>query len=102
VAAAEARLSRTTFAYVPVRKIARLGDQVREGDIVAFVTDIPGLDVQHVGFLIASKGSRGKSSWGLLHASSRAGHVTTEASLVQYAKGLKHCIGVRIIRINTL
>jgi pectinesterase len=103
VATVEARLSRTPISYIPVGKIDRLGDQVREGDIVAFVTDTPGLDIQHVGFLLAPENGNGNTkAWGLLHASSRAGHVTTEPSLAQYAKGLKHCIGVRIIRVNTL
>jgi hypothetical protein len=100
----EARLSAATTYYIPTAQISRLGDAVREGDIVAFVTDTPGLDVQHVGFLIGSgaASSTGSAKWGLLHASSRAGHVTTETSLADYAKGLKHCIGVRIVRVETL
>jgi pectin methylesterase-like acyl-CoA thioesterase len=103
VAAVEARLSAATTYYIPTAQISRLGDAVREGDMVVFVTDTPGLDVQHVGFLIGSgAASTGSAKWGLLHASSRAGHVTTEASLADYAKGLKHCIGVRIVRIETL
>jgi hypothetical protein len=105
LAAVEARLSAAPTSYIPLNQIARLGDAVREGDIVAFVTDIAGLDVQHVGFLLAPDHATpaGRSGqWALLHASSRAGHVTTEANLADYAKGLKHCIGVRIIRIQTL
>jgi pectinesterase len=98
VAEAEGRLSAATVYYVPLKKIATLDAQLREGDIVAFVTDTPGLDVQHVGFVR----SNGDGSWGLLHASSRAGHVTAESSLASYARGLKHCIGVRIVRLNLL
>jgi pectinesterase len=99
IRAAEQRLSKATVSYIPLKKIDALSTQLQEGDIVAFVSDIAGLDIQHVGFVL---GTEKQGCWGLLHASSRAGHVQAEPSLSDYARGLKHCRGIRIIRLNLL
>ncbi len=89
--------SRFTY-YVPTAQIAQCYDQLQHGDIVAFVTNVRGLDIQHVGFV--SKLHAGDTPL-LLHASSAKGMVlTTQESLQEYAAKAKNCIGIRIIRLK--
>lgn len=94
----EARLSAQTTYFVPSTSIAKAESQLRHGDIVAFVTDRPGLDVQHVGFVWCPDG---QSAPRLLHASSDKKQVLiSDRTLAEYAKAVKHCQGIRIMRIN--
>ena len=67
---------------------------IRNGDIIAIVTAIEGLDVTHVGF----------ATWHgnklhMLHASSNTGKVIDDPkTLYQYMKGKKNHLGVRVFR----
>jgi len=92
---AEERLSAQTTSYVPTSQIAKAASQLRHGDIVAFVTDTRGLDIQHVGFVWCPDGSSPR----LLHASSSQHKVViSDQSLADYAKAAKHCQGIRVLR----
>lgn len=94
----ENNLSMQTNYYIPSALVQKASHGMKHGDIVAFVTDKPGLDVQHVGFVYDPQGSGNPR---LLHASSAKGCVTlSDGSLADYAKTVKHCLGVRIIRLN--
>jgi hypothetical protein len=55
IAAREEALSADTVRYVPREAIGRTAGQLADGDIVAFTTGIPGLDISHLG-LIARDG----------------------------------------------
>jgi hypothetical protein len=69
---------------------------IRNGDIIALVTTIEGLDVTHLGFAVW-KGN----TLHLMHASMKHERVITdELSLYEYLKGRKSCPGVRIVRLN--
>lgn len=69
---------------------------IRNGDILALVTTIDGLDVTHLGFAVW-KGH----TLHLMHASMKQGKVIIdEQSLHDYLKGRKSCPGVRVIRLN--
>lgn len=93
----EERLSAQTLHYIPSAQIHRAYPQLQHGDIVAFVTDTPGLDVQHVGFVWRPDA---KATPQLLHASSARKCVTLDdASLEDYALRVRHCIGIRIVRL---
>lgn len=95
---AEANLSAQTSYYVPSASIAQTYSQLRHGDIVTFVTDRPGLDVQHVGFVWCPDG---QSAPRLLHASSvQKQVVVSDQTLADYAKTSKHCIGIRVVRMK--
>jgi len=95
----EQRLSGETTYYIPTKMIRRALKQLQDGDIVAFVTKVPGLDVSHVGFVWQ------RDSWHdephLLHASSKEERVTvSKQTILEYAASQKNCLGIRIIRLN--
>lgn len=94
----EERLSAQSLHYIPSAQIHRAYPQLQHGDIVAFVTDTPGLDVQHVGFVWRPQT---EATPRLLHASSARKCVTLdETTLQDYALRVKHCIGIRVVRLQ--
>ena len=69
--------------------------KIKDGDILAMVTNVKGLDVVHVGFAFWKE-----QSLHLLHASSVAKKVIEDSqSLYEYSKNKKTHTGVRVIRI---
>ena len=69
---------------------------IRDGDILALVTTIDGLDVTHLGFAVW-KGD----VLHLMHASMTHGKVVIdERPLYDYLKTRKSCPGVRVVRLN--
>lgn len=94
----EKALSEQTTWYVPASKVSLVYDNLRHGDIVAFVTSTGGLDIQHVGFIWWQDREGTKPQ--LLHASSDLHRVALDVrELEQYACDLRNCIGIRIIRL---
>ena len=91
----EAEISaRTGYAVLPTASIPAASSALRDGDIVCFVTDIPGLDISHVGIICR----RGRTVT-FIHASSAAGRVIVEpTSLHAYATRNPRTIGVMILR----
>lgn len=68
---------------------------IRNGDILALVTTIEGLDVTHLGFAVW-KGKR----LHLMHASMTHGKVVIdERTLYDYLQSRKSCPGVRVVKI---
>lgn len=95
----EEQLSAQTVYYVPTAQIKKAYSGMRHGDIVAFVTDRGGLDIQHVGFVWCEDPEKDEPQ--LFHASSSLGRVCIDVrSLQDYARDASHCQGVRIIRLN--
>ena len=79
--------------YVPQDSIRAVHDQLRAGDIVAFVSSINGLDVAHTGLVyVAEDGSRG-----LLHASLSDG-VVVSPDLQRYVQKIDRQIGMVVAR----
>lgn len=69
---------------------------IRNGDIIALVTTIEGLDVTHLGFAVWKGGALH-----LMHASMKHGRVIIdEQSLYEYLKDRKSCPGVRVVRLG--
>lgn len=69
---------------------------IRDGDILALVTTIAGLDVTHLGFAVWQDGKLH-----LMHASMRHGQVVVdERTLYDYLKTRKSCPGVRVLRLR--
>lgn len=67
--------------FMPYQKAVDMMADWKHGEKflgVAFVTDIPGLDVTHTGFLITQPGPDGKPAPFLRHASTLAGKVVTQ------------------------
>ena len=83
------------FYYIPKEKIASCEKQIIDGDVVAFVTKIPGMDVSHVGLLFKKEGRVF-----LLHAPLSGGKVlTTKVPLAEYLKDSKSTTGIFVIRV---
>lgn len=70
--------------------------EIRDGDIIAVVTAIEGLDVSHMGFATWEKGKLH-----MIHASSSANKVIKDMqSLYDYMHTKKKHLGIRIFRIE--
>ena len=69
---------------------------VRDGDIIALVTNIKGLDVTHMGIAVWVKGKLH-----MLHASSKEKKVILDPTpLHDYLAPRKSCPGVRVVRVK--
>lgn len=69
---------------------------LKEGDIIAFTTKTPGLDVSHVGIVVIKDGTPC-----LLHASSKGGKVMIDTlTLAEYMRKNRNLTGARFIRIG--
>lgn len=95
VAANEAQLSRLPRHVIPKDRVARILPLLQSGDIVAFATDIDGLDVVHTGLVERLP----DGSVHLLHAPEPGKAVTvSQKPLAEYIQGFKHHVGVMIAR----
>ena len=86
----------TIVSYIPKEKLDLPSDElkIKDGDVLALVTNIKGLDIVHVGFAFWKEGKLH-----LLHASSSAKKVIEDSkSLYEYSKNKKAHTGVRAIR----
>ncbi|MFV0506258.1 MAG: N-acetylmuramoyl-L-alanine amidase-like domain-containing protein [Bacteroidales bacterium] len=92
----EAKLSEIKVCYIPKTSISKLNrKQVSDGDLIALLTNIKGLDVAHVGF------ARWRNNvLCLQHASSQNMEVEiSEEALFDYVMRSKHLIGIRVARL---
>lgn len=90
----EKQLSAKQFFFIPREKIVDHENQILDGDIVAFVTKIPGMDVSHIGLLFKKDGRVY-----LLNASLSGGKVeTTKVPLADYLKDSKNTTGIFVVR----
>ena len=96
----EQQYSGKTVAYIPkadLKQTDQLREVIHDGDILALVSNVNGLDVAHVGFAIWQKGELH-----LLHASSRHKKVVVEPqTLYEYMRQQPSQLGVRVIRIKS-
>ncbi len=90
----ERQINETKHYYIPQNKIAAIESRLNTGDIVAFATNIPGLDYAHVGLIHADEKKRRK----VLHASSKSGKVIIGKTVADYAKIRKDVLGITIAR----
>ena len=96
MAAYEKNWQGTVVSYIPKEKLNLSPKElkIKNGDILAMVTNIKGLDVVHVGFAFWKD-----NQLHLLHASSVAKKVIEDPkTLFEYSKNKKAHIGVRAIR----
>jgi hypothetical protein len=91
----EKEISVRSYFYIPQEKIFSVENKIQNGDLVAFTTNIKGLDISHTG--IALKGENGRVH--LLHAPN-VGHKVqiTEEPLSEYVKKIKKHTGIIILR----
>lgn len=83
--------------YIPKENVKNLDKtDIKNGDIIAIVTSIKGLDVAHLGF----------AKWHadtlhMIHASSSAGNVIDDTtSLHEYLKNKNSHLGIRVMRVE--
>ena len=93
----EKSLSGQLFHYIPKNKLPDEGlGWIKDGDIIAITTNIPGLDVVHLGLACYEKGVLK-----LLHASSTQKMVVvSQEPLAQMLKRNKKFTGIRVLRIK--
>lgn len=93
----EAYLTGKRVFYIPKEKIETIDNipEIKSGDIVVFTTNIKGLDVSHMGFVVRSDGRLY-----LLHASSLHKKIVVDPLLLkEYVLNGKRITGVRILSI---
>ena len=87
----EARLSAQNMPFLPAAAAKDAGAELQTGDIVAIVGTLPGILVNHVGFVVREADGRLR----LLHASSLAGRVgLTRGTLEDYLAARPERIGI--------
>lgn len=93
----EKALSGKTIHYLPKNKLPQTGmPWIKDGDIIAIITNIPGLDIAHVGIANYTDGKLH-----LLHASSTLGKVVvSEEPLNKMLNNHKSWTGIRIVRMS--
>jgi Protein of unknown function (DUF1460) len=90
----EENLGEVNLRYVPTDRIDQITAQLEPGDIVAVVTNIPGLDVTHTGLVYRS----GNGAVGLIHAAPSVG-VIVSPDLQRYVGRLgNQVIGILVAR----
>ena len=91
----EAEISRRNYFYVPKKRVGFVENQISNGDIIAFTTSIPGLDVSHVGIAVRMEDNRIH----LLHAPNVGSDVQiTEEPLSAYINKIKKDTGIMVLK----
>ena len=95
IAAMERELDARPRLLVPTERIAAVADAIETGDVLAFATSIPGLDVTHSAF--AWRDAEGILR--VLHAPLSGGVVETSAStLPDYVRAIRRSTGILVAR----
>lgn len=95
IGAMERRLDASPRRVIPAARIAEVSDRIESGDVLAFATSIPGLDVTHAAFAYrdAHRVLR------VLHAPLSGGAVEiTRATLPEYVAAIRRATGILVAR----
>ena len=92
IAETEVLINARNHYYIPKANIAKLKKKIQSGDIIAFATNISGLDASHVGLAVWEK-----NELYLLHATFGEVVITTR-SLADYTKSGKTHVGIMVAR----
>lgn len=89
-------LSESSFHYIPYAKAESALRFLQNGDIIAFTSSLPGLDINHTGFIKLRNGEPC-----LLHASNESGMVEIhKKSFLQYLLEKPETDGFIVFRVN--
>lgn len=92
----EKHVSAYDMNFIPKGKIKELEGLIKNGDIIAFTTDIAGLDVSHTGFAIQQNGRLH-----LMHASLRTNMVEiSPVPLSEYLAPMRRVTGILVARVK--
>ena len=95
IAELEKTFNNKEIKYIPKENIDKVKkEDIKEGDIIAIVTAIDGLDVSHIGFACWQQ-----DTLHMIHASSAVGKVVNDTtSLTNYLAKQKNHLGIRVFR----
>ncbi len=94
IRAIEENIRTLNFKYVPQSEIFKLNAKVQDGDVIAILTNIKGLDITHTGFAFFHN-----ENLHFLHASSQQGKVLiSESQLHDYVNSIGHMTGIIVYR----
>jgi hypothetical protein len=95
IGAIERQLDGRTRRVIPVKCIPGVVERIEHGDVVAFATEVSGLDVSHAAF--AYRDADGILR--VLHAPLSGGVVEiTRATLPEYVAAIRRCTGILVAR----
>ncbi|MDR2057910.1 MAG: DUF1460 domain-containing protein [Dysgonamonadaceae bacterium] len=85
---------RNNYYYIPRNEIGDKTSLIKSGDIICFTTELPGLDISHMGIAYWHKGQLS-----FIHASSKAKKVIIETeSIGDYCRRNKSNTGIIVLR----
>lgn len=91
----ERAINKRTYYYIPKEKVQSIESKIQNGDLIAITTNIPGLDIGHVG--IAVKENDGRIHF--LHAPLAGSKVQiSEKPLPEYLTAIKKHTGIIVLR----
>jgi len=94
IKAKESEINSREHYYLPTEEIDKRASQIKSGDMVGFVTTIPGIDISHVGIIYKD----GKKLT-FIHASSKHKKVViNKEPLSEYVKGTGRNTGIVLAR----
>ena len=95
IGAIERRLDGQARRVIPTKRIPEVVDRIETGDVLAFATEIPGLDVTHAAF--AYRDAEGTLR--VLHAPLSGGVVAvTRVTLPEYVAAIRRATGILVAR----
>jgi hypothetical protein len=95
ITAIERRLDRRARRVIPTKRIPQVVDRIKTGDVLAFATEISGLDVSHAAFAYRDA----KRVLHVLHAPLSGGVVeVTGATLPEYVAAIRRSTGILVAR----
>jgi hypothetical protein len=95
IRAIERTISRHPRRVIPTKRIPEVVNRIESGDVLAFATEIPGLDVSHTAF--AHRGKDGILR--VLHAPLSGGVVEiTRTTLPEYVAAIRRSTGILVAR----
>lgn len=95
ITAMERRLDPASRRVIPKEVIPSIAPHIESGDILAFATTIPGLDVTHAAFAYRDRGGTLR----VLHAPLSGGVVEiTRSTLPGYVAAIRGCSGILVAR----
>ena len=95
IGAVERRISRQPRRVIPTKRIPEMVSRIETGDVLAFATEIPGLDVTHTAFAYRDENEVLR----VLHAPLSGGVVeVTRATLPEYVAAIRRSTGILVAR----
>ncbi len=97
IASVEAELNSKPYTYIPQNRIGECEKEIKNGDIIGYMSTTDGLDIAHVA--IAYWRNNGKL--GFIHASFGEKKVVIDKkTIAEYANTSKNINGIKVIRVK--